>query len=157
MSYNAECALGCCQEVHASGLASLTIRFVRVPARPVQQCQKWRKVERVAFSEAAFCGGHHKAVIEIWLVRHHNGAVTAARFNTFTYNFKISCSASYSPTAPRSGSFGSMPLKARASGCKFAPTNGSTWKCNVVSGISQPCSSIFRVMAAISSSASVWR
>ena len=27
-------------------------------------------------------------MIEIGVVRHHNGAVTAARFNAFTYNFK---------------------------------------------------------------------
>ncbi len=40
------------------------------------------------FSEARSAACHHKAVIKIGIVRHHNGAVTAARFNTFTYNFK---------------------------------------------------------------------
>ncbi len=39
-------------------------------ARPVQQCQKWRKGGTGYVSGGAFCGGHHKVVIEIGVVRH---------------------------------------------------------------------------------------
>ncbi len=45
-------------------------------------------MERIALKRGAIGGGHHKAVIESGVVRHHNRAVTIAVFHAFTYHFE---------------------------------------------------------------------